>query len=128
MYKHHVTAVRALARLLDSEFKIFGFRFGLDPLLGLIPGIGDIISTSISIYVIYVARKVGVPENKLMQMWRNVIIDFVIGFVPFVGDIGDFAFKANQKNIQIIKPYLDIDIQDTEKVVGLKTHAKRQSA
>ena len=128
MLKRHVSAVRTLARLLDSEFKIFGFRFGLDPILGLIPGIGDIISTSISIYIIYVARKLGVPENKLIQMWRNVIIDFVIGFVPFIGDIGDFAFKANQKNIQIIKPYLDIDIQDAEKV-SLRPHGyKRQSA
>lgn len=126
---YHIRAVRALAWLLDNEFKIFGFRFGLDPILGLIPGVGDLITTSLSIYVIWVARKLKVPEKDIVRMWKNVIFDFVIGFVPFFGDIADFAFRANQKNLEIIKPYLKQDIQDAEKVVGLKTNGyKRQSA
>jgi len=93
-----------LGRLLDANFRLPGtsFRFGLDGVIGLIPGVGDLITAGVSAYIIFEARRLGATNAMTIRMIVNVLIDFFIGSVPIVGDIFDFAWKANQKNLKMI--------------------------
>lgn len=94
-----------LATLMDSQFSIPGlkFRFGLDPLLGLVPGIGDTISLLISAYIIKRAHEQGLPHHVKARMIGNVAVDWLVGLIPFVGDIFDVGIKANRRNIDLIR-------------------------
>jgi hypothetical protein len=103
-----VARLEALATLLDSAFIIPGTkqRVGIDALLGLIPGIGDAVSTALSAYIIWEARQLGLPRWKIARMISNVAIDTAIGAVPFAGDVFDVFFKANQRNLRIIHDHI----------------------
>ncbi|MEX2015297.1 MAG: DUF4112 domain-containing protein [Candidatus Hydrogenedentales bacterium] len=96
--------VRALADLLDSKFAIPGtnFRFGLDPILGLIPGVGDAVSMALSAYIISQAQRLGLPRHVMARMVLNVLIDGLIGSIPLVGDVFDVLFKANRRNLKLL--------------------------
>ncbi len=99
-----------LADLLDSRFVIPGtnVRFGLDGLIGLVPGIGDLISALISLYLISRASHLGIsPWIKLRMVW-NVAVDTLIGAIPVLGDIFDVGFKSNRRNIALVKRALKI--------------------
>ena len=98
-----------LARLLDSQFAIPGtnWRFGLDSIIGLIPGVGHLITTAMGGYIIYRARDLGAPRWLIARMVGNLAIDGVIGAIPLVGDIFDFAFRANRKNVLMLLRYID---------------------
>jgi hypothetical protein len=98
-----------LAWLMDESFYIPGLnmRIGVDGLLGLIPGIGDLISAAISSYVIAEASRLGAPRTVLLRMSGNVLIDTVVGAIPFLGDLFDFGFKANRRNVQLLTRFLD---------------------
>lgn len=89
---------------MDNAFVIPGtnIRFGLDPVLGLVPGIGDTLSMAVSGYIYSFARSAGVPGNQRMRMLWNIFIDWLIGLVPVLGDLFDVRFKANTRNIRII--------------------------
>ncbi len=80
-----------------------GFRIGLDPLLGLMPGIGDLVGSLISAGIVLQAHRVGLPKPTLLRMVANVGIDAAVGSIPFAGDLFDFAFKANTKNLQLYR-------------------------
>jgi hypothetical protein len=101
--------VRRLAWLLDSAFVIPGtkVRVGIDPLLGLIPVLGDIIGLIAGSYIILLAASLGVPRVVLARMWLNVAIDTVVGSIPLVGDVLDAAWKANQMNADLLDRALD---------------------
>ncbi len=101
----HIRLATALTKLLDSQFKFLNFRFGLDPLIGLIPGIGDIITFLLSFYLVWIGMQMKLPEKEIETMIRNVVFDFILGLIPVIGDIGDFVFKANAKNLKILKRY-----------------------
>jgi hypothetical protein len=94
-----------LALIMDEVIRIPGtkFRFGLDPLLGLIPGIGDTSSALVSSFALIQALRVGVPKILLMRMAGNILVNEVIGIVPVVGDAFSFWFKSNARNYEIIK-------------------------
>jgi hypothetical protein len=98
-----------LATLLDSAFVIPGtnFRFGLDGVIGLVPGIGDAISTAMSAYIVYEARQLGVPKHLLARMIGNVAIDGLFGAVPLAGDVFDVMFRANRRNIKLLRDHLE---------------------
>lgn len=98
-----------LAWYLDSAIKVPGFnaRFGLDGLIGLIPGVGDAITALISSVVISEAARMGAPKVLLLKMAFNVLVDAVVGAIPLVGDIFDFAWKANNRNVSLLNDYLD---------------------
>jgi hypothetical protein len=98
------TTVRHLAWLLDSAFEIPGtkFRIGLDPLLGLIPVVGDLIGMLIGGYIIMLAARLGVPRAVLARMLMNVGTDAVLGVVPIAGDVLDAAWRANLKNARLL--------------------------
>jgi hypothetical protein len=97
--------IQRLSRLLDSRFGIPGtnVRFGLDGLIGLIPGIGDVLTNSVSGYIILEAARAGASKGALIKMTINVIIDFVVGMIPILGDLFDVAFKANLRNIKVLE-------------------------
>ena len=96
-----------LALIMDEIVRIPGtkFRFGLDPLLGLIPGIGDTSSALVSAFALIQAARLGVPKILLARMSLNILINEIIGIVPVVGDAFSFWFKSNARNYQIIKDH-----------------------
>lgn len=98
-----------LAWILDSIIPIPGtnWRIGLDGLIGLIPGVGDISAGAISTYILYQALRMGVPTMVVGRMLLNIVMESVVGVIPFFGDIFDFAFKANKRNVELLREYVD---------------------
>lgn len=103
-----VARLETVARIMDSAFQIPGtnIRMGVDALLGLLPGIGDAISATISSYLIWEAKRLGASKFLLARMAGNVAIDTVIGSIPFAGDVFDVAYKSNIKNITLLKKHV----------------------
>ena len=99
--------INRLAKLMDSQFKLPGtnFRFGLDGILGLIPGAGDLSTLAVSAYMISIMAKNGASGNVVAKMVVNVLIDTLLGAIPFVGDLFDFVFKANNKNMKLMREH-----------------------
>ncbi|EAR21706.1 DUF4112 domain-containing protein [Nitrococcus mobilis] len=97
--------LQRLAQLLDSEFQIPGtrWRFGLDPLIGLVPGLGDAASAVISLWLIAEAKRLGAPSASLRKMLRNVLVDSVAGSIPVLGDAFDAGYKANLRNVALLE-------------------------
>lgn len=92
-----------LADRLDNRFSLFGIRFGWDSILGLIPGIGDVATAAPGVYIITEAARMGARRRVLVRMGLNTATDFVIGGIPLLGDAFDVAFKANRRNIALLK-------------------------
>jgi hypothetical protein len=101
-----VRRLRSLAWLLDNSIPLpGGYRIGLDPIIGLVPGLGDAIGALLSAYIINEARSLGAPRSILMRMTGNVLIETIIGAIPFAGDFFDAAFKANSRNLAMLAQY-----------------------
>ncbi|MBL0011746.1 MAG: DUF4112 domain-containing protein [Nitrosomonas sp.] len=98
-----------LAWLMDSSFRIPGtqIRFGLDGIIGLIPGFGDALGALISSHILTQAAQMGAPKSILLKMAFNIGFDAVLGIVPVVGDVSDLIWKANQRNVQLLNDYLN---------------------
>lgn len=94
----------ALARLMDHSVRIpgLGLRIGLDPILGLVPGIGDAAGALISLYIVIEGVRLGASPRQVVMMLANIGIDLAAGAVPILGDIFDIAFKANTRNLAIL--------------------------
>ena len=103
-----VARVEALARLMDSQFKFPGtdVKFGLDAVIGIVPVAGDLISQIISSYIIWEARRLGVSRLTMARMIGNSVIDTLIGSIPVAGDAFDVIFRANLKNLSLLKAHL----------------------
>jgi hypothetical protein len=103
-----VERLRALSRLLDNAFTIPGtqVRFGLDALVGLVPGLGDAVSALFSGYLIVQASRLGAPKSVVSRMVANVAIDTLIGWVPLLGDLFDVAWKSNVRNMSLLEDHL----------------------
>ena len=99
----------ALSKLLDMAFILPGtnIRYGIDGLIGLIPVVGDIITTAISLWVVREARALGAPWHLTTRMLGNVALDGVVGLVPLAGDAFDVMFRANVRNVRMLKRWLD---------------------
>lgn len=97
--------LRRWARLFDSAFRIPGteIRFGIDPILGLVPGIGDLASPVLSVFILWQGARLGVPKVVLMRMVINAVIDGLSGLVPVVGDLFDFGWKATEWNMALLE-------------------------
>jgi hypothetical protein len=100
--------VHRLSRLLDDWLRIPGtrYRIGLDGLIGLIPGLGDVIGTLLSAYILFEAIQLGAPTTLLLRMAGNIALETLVGAIPILGDIFDFAWKANRKNADLLDAYL----------------------
>jgi hypothetical protein len=96
--------------MLDSQFRIPGteIRFGVDAFLGLFPLVGDSASALPAIYLIHRARRLGVPRAILNLMVANLLVDLAVGAVPLLGDFFDIAFKANRRNIALLRRHLEV--------------------
>lgn len=103
-----VARIEAVSRLMDDLFVIPGtkVRVGLDAVIGLVPIVGDLISQAISSYIIWEARQLGVSRLVIGRMIANTAVDTVIGIIPFAGDAFDVAFRANMKNLALLKAHL----------------------
>jgi hypothetical protein len=101
--------IRWLADLFDDRFRLPGTerRFGLDGILGLIPGVGDTATGAVSLYLAAEAWRLGMPTTTILRMLLNVGIDTVLGAIPLLGDLFDFAWKANQKNVRLVLTHLE---------------------
>lgn len=101
--------IRKITNLLDSAIGIPGtkFRIGLDPILGLFPGGGDLIGGIISAYMIYLAAHFGLKKEEIGKMAGNVAIETIIGSIPLIGDIFDAYFKANIRNLKILENHIE---------------------
>lgn len=101
--------IEFLEKILERAWVLPGtnHRIGLDGLIGLIPIIGDVITTAMSVYLMFEARKLNISKWAMFKMGCNVAIDTVIGAIPLVGDAFDLAFRSNTRNLRIIKRHLD---------------------
>lgn len=100
--------LRTLARLLDSAFQIPGtrYRFGIDALVGLVPGIGDAIGAVFSLFIVFQAARLGASRATLARMMGNVALDTIVGEVPLLGDLFDAGWKANTRNLGLLENHL----------------------
>ena len=100
--------IRRLSRLMDTAIGIPGtkFRIGLDPIIGLVPGAGDLVSTAFSAYIILLAARFKLPRPALQKMVFNVALESVVGAVPLAGDIFDAYYKSNIRNLEILENHL----------------------
>ena len=100
--------IERLAYLLDARYRLPGtrFRFGLDGIVGLIPGIGDVATSAISAYIVYEGWRLGAPRRVLARMLGNLGFDAVVGAVPVIGDLIDVGYKANLRNVQLLQRHL----------------------
>lgn len=102
-----VRVARGLTRVLDELVRIPGtnIRLGLDSIIGLIPGVGDLAGAAMSGYLILAAGRLGAPKAVLLRMLGNIAFDSMIGVVPLLGDLFDVAFKANTRNLKLLERY-----------------------
>ena len=112
--------IERISKLMDSQFKIGNFKFGIDPLLNFIPFAGDSVTALISCALVYNMQKHGASSKIVVKMMGNVIIDFIVGAIPLIGWIFDFYFKANDRNIKLLKEHY-IDGKHTGSAKGMLT-------
>ncbi|HXE79402.1 MAG TPA: DUF4112 domain-containing protein [Vicinamibacterales bacterium] len=100
--------LRQWAGVLDNAFRVpgTGIRFGWDPILGLVPGIGDLVAPAYAIAIIVTAAQLGVPRIVQVRMLLTATVDLVIGALPVVGDLFDFAWRANDRNMALLERYV----------------------
>jgi Domain of unknown function (DUF4112) len=104
-HQRSLELLRRWARLFDAAFRIPGteFRFGLDPLIGLFPGIGDLATPLLTIFILWQAARLRVPKVVLARMVLNALIDAGVGAIPLVGDAFDFAWRSNEWNMALLE-------------------------
>lgn len=105
-----------LGWIMDDLFRIpvLGWRFGLDALVGLIPGFGDTATSLVSFYILVSAVRYRVPKITLLRMGMNLGIDYVLGSLPFVGDVFDAWWKANQKNVSLLRKRARVSVSEAD--------------
>lgn len=110
--RERIERLDRLATLLDTAFVLPGtnIRFGADALIGLVPGVGDGITTALAAFIVYEAHRLGVPRRILIRMMGNVAIDGLVGAVPVFGDLFDVAFRANRRNVRILREHFGLEV------------------
>jgi Domain of unknown function (DUF4112) len=112
--------LEAMEQLLERAFVVPGtnYRVGLDAVVGLVPVLGDLITTAMGAWIVWEARNLGMSKFQLVRMGGNVGLDALIGAIPFVGDAFDFVFRSNTRNIRILKRWLDKHHPETRVIEG----------
>jgi hypothetical protein len=100
-----IDALRRMAQVLDSAVVVPGtsYRVGLDPILGLLPGLGDLVSPLFTVALLWQARQLAIPKVVQLRMIFNVAVDTLIGVIPVIGDLFDFAWKSNNMNLELLE-------------------------
>lgn len=104
-----IERLRALTRVLDSAIQIPGtrYRIGLDALIGIVPGIGDVVGAMFSAFIVFQSARMGVSTATLVRMLGNVALDTIVGEVPLLGDLFDAGWKANTRNLALLEGHLE---------------------
>jgi Domain of unknown function (DUF4112) len=104
-----LAGARWLARLLDESIPIPGtsYRIGIDPLLGLVPGVGDALGALLSMWLVVVAWRLGAPYSVLARMGVNIGVEALVGAIPIAGDVFDAGWKANVRNVRLVERWLE---------------------
>lgn len=110
--EERIARIEALASLLDTAFIIPGtnLRFGFDALVGLVPGIGDALTTALSLWLVKEAHALGAPAHLIARMLGNIAIDGVVGAVPLLGDAFDLVWKSNRRNLSLLRRHIEREI------------------
>ena len=106
-HQQRLEQVQWLARMMDDRFAVPGtrLRFGFDSIIGMVPGLGDALTSVISLVIVHHAWQTGASRLTLARMLGNVAADFLVGVIPLFGDIFDFAFKANRRNARLLEEH-----------------------
>ncbi len=99
---------------MDLRYTVFGIRFGIDPLLNVIPGLGNTLAAMTSLYLLWIATKLHVPSWVYARMLWNISIDYVVGVVPYIGIVFDIFYRANAKNFALLEKYFDPSVIEGE--------------
>jgi hypothetical protein len=112
--------LEAMEAVLERAFVVPGINrpIGLDAILGLVPVLGDIVTTAMGAWLVWEGRNLGMSKFQLARMTANIGIDTAVGAIPVVGDLFDFAFRSNSRNLRIIKRYLDKHHPETMTIEG----------
>lgn len=108
-----LSRLRTISKVFDELVHIPGtnMRFGLDALMGLLPGGGDLVGGAVSAYAIVVAGKLGAPASVIARMALNIVVDALVGTIPLLGDLFDASWKANRKNLAILEQYVETPLE-----------------
>jgi hypothetical protein len=104
----HLKIATRLANLLDNRFQLGPYRFGLSAIINLIPGVGDLADAILSLYLVWIAFQLEVPGRIMLQMVSNIGLNFVVGAVPFVGDLMYMFRRVNLRNLQLLQQYAGV--------------------
>ncbi|BCJ89390.1 hypothetical protein IZ6_01250 [Terrihabitans soli] len=107
-HTERLARLERLARFMDAAIAIPGTRIslGADAVVGLVPGVGDLVAKIASAYILYEAHQMGIPKHKLVRMGGNVLLDLVFGSVPIAGDVFDVFWRANLRNMKIVRDHV----------------------
>ena len=110
--------LKRLSHNLDEAFTIPGTerKIGIDPIIGLIPGGGDLIGGALSIYIMHAGIRMGMPRSVIIRMFGNIALEFIIGCIPIIGDLFDAMWKSNQRNVKLIED--SIISEETNTIFG----------
>jgi len=108
--KSHLQFAQRLMKLMDTQFNLFGIRFGLDPLLDFLPGIGSLIGAIVSCYLFWIAYKLHVPSKLYWRMGWHIFLDFILGELPLIGWLFDMLYHSNEINLKLLYPFVDPEI------------------
>lgn len=100
-----IKKAKFFARLFDTQFSILGIKFGLDPIVNIIPYFGSIAGALLSLYILKIAYDIGVSKMDFMKMIGNIVLDLLVGAIPYLGIIFDVVYKANTRNVAILEKY-----------------------
>jgi hypothetical protein len=114
--ERHLRTAEFITTFLDTKFSVAGIRFGLDPLLNVIPFFGPVVSTGMSLYLLWIAYRFHLGFGVYSKMMVFLLIDYLIGLIPFAGILGDLMFKANVLNLKLIRSHVPKDILQGEVV------------
>jgi hypothetical protein len=111
---HVDKSLERLSWLMDDLFRVpvLGWRFGLDALIGLIPGLGDTTTSLVSFYILVSAVRYRVPKITLLRMGLNIAIDYVVGSLPIVGDLADAWWKSNHMNVDLLRKRATVSVDE----------------
>lgn len=108
--EEHEQAVRqaeAIAKLFDAQFRIMGVPIGLDAIIGLIPGVGDLATGAVGLYFLKLGKEIGLPRHKMAAMVGNLGVDTMIGMIPVAGDLFDIGWRAHRRNARILRAHIE---------------------
>jgi hypothetical protein len=102
----HLKYAKTFSKILDDQFEVLGFKFGLDPIIGFIPIAGDVLPLVFSGYVAWIGHRTGMETKQILKIIINALLDILVGLVPVIGDFGDFFYKSHKKNYDLLEKHI----------------------